>query len=72
MNKWLLYVLVWVSQKQALKKGFECMQVISENTDKVVRKGDREGETSNKERVTKPVTEVGIWILILLQRSRKQ
>lgn len=36
------------------------MQVISENTDKVVRKGDREGETSNKERVTKPVTEVGI------------
>lgn len=43
-----------------MKKGFECMQVISENTDKVVRKGDREGKTSNKEHVTKPVTEVGI------------
>lgn len=42
-----------------LEKGFECMRVISENTDKVVRKGDRR-KTSNKEHVTKPVTEVGI------------
>lgn len=68
MNKWLLYVLVWVRQKQTLKKGLECRQVITGDADKVTQ-GMRQGRQPIRRVLS---SQVGIWVFILLGSSRKQ